>query len=102
MRILMLAQFYPPIIGGEERHVRDLSIELAARGHEGAVATLCQAGASEFERDQGVRVYRIHGSLQRVSALFSEKQRPHSPPFPDPGTLWALHRIMMHARPEIV
>ncbi len=102
MRILMLAQFYPPIIGGEERHVRDLSIELAARGHEVAVATLWQAGVPEFECDQGVRVYRIHGSLQRVSALFSEKERRHSPPFPDPGALWALQRIIMHERPDIV
>jgi hypothetical protein len=24
MRILLLAQFYPPVIGGEERHVRNL------------------------------------------------------------------------------
>src|SRR5260370_20837271 len=99
MRILMLAQFYPPIIGGEERHVRDLSIELAARGHEVAVATLWQAGASEFERDQGVRVYRIHGSLQRVTALFSEKERRHSPPFPHPGALCALERLITHERP---
>ncbi len=36
----MLAQFYPPIIGGEERLVQDLSAELAQRGHDAAVATL--------------------------------------------------------------
>ena len=26
MRILQLAQFYPPVVGGEERHVRNLSL----------------------------------------------------------------------------
>ena len=31
MHILMLAQFYAPVIGGEERHVQDLCIELVKR-----------------------------------------------------------------------
>ena len=35
----MLAQFYPPDIGGEERHVRNLSLALAARGHHVDVLT---------------------------------------------------------------
>ncbi len=56
MRILMLAQFYPPAIGGEERHVRDLSIELAARGHDISLATLWHKGLADFEIDQGVRI----------------------------------------------
>jgi glycosyltransferase involved in cell wall biosynthesis len=98
----MLAQFYPPIIGGEERHVRNLSIELAARGHDVSVATLWQKDMPEFECDQGVRIYRIRGSLQRATAIFSEKERRHSPPFPDPEVLWALRRIVIRECPEIV
>lgn len=101
MRILMLAQFYPPLIGGEERHVRNLSIELAARGHEVAVATLWQKGLEEFEYDQGVRVYRIQGSMQRLSSLFKSDRR-HAPPFSDPETMVALQRIIRKERPEIV
>ncbi len=101
MRILMLAQFYPPLIGGEERHVRNLSIELAAHGHEVAVATLWQEGLQEFEVDQGVRVYRIQGSMQRLSSLFKSDRR-HAPPFSDPETLLALRRIIRKERPEIV
>ena len=98
----MLAQFYPPTIGGEERHVRALSVELVARGYDVTVATLWQEGLPEFECDQGVRVHRIRGSLQRVTALFSEKERQHAPPFPDPEFLWALRRIIMRERPDIV
>jgi len=102
VRILMLAQFYPPTIGGEERHVRALSVELVARGYDVTVATLWQEGLPEFECDQGVRVHRIRGSMQRVTALFSEKERQHAPPFPDPEFLWALRRIIMRERPDIV
>lgn len=101
MRILMLAQFYPPLIGGEERHVRNLSIELAARGHEVAVATLWQEGMEEFIEDQGVRVYRIRGSMQRLSSLFKSDRR-HAPPFSDPETMLALRRVVLKERPEIV
>ncbi len=102
MRIVMLAQFYPPMIGGEERHVRNLSIELAARGHDVAVATLWHKGLPTFEWDQGVRVYRIRATMQRMSGLFREKGRRNSPPFPDPEALRALRRIIMYERPDIV
>lgn len=102
MRILMLAQFYPPVIGGEERHVRNLSLELAARGHDVAVATLRHEGAAEVEIDHSVRIYRIRASMQRVSSLFSEKGRQHSPPFPDPEVLWALRQIIKRERPDII
>ncbi|HEY0755330.1 MAG TPA: glycosyltransferase family 4 protein [Ktedonobacteraceae bacterium] len=101
MRILMLTQFYPPLIGGEERHVRNLSIELAARGHEVVVATLWQAGLEKFEEDQGVRVYRIQGSMQRLNSLFKSDRR-HAPPFADPETMLALRRLIIKERPQIV
>ncbi len=102
MRILMLAQFYPPTIGGEEQHVRTLSTELAARGHRVAVATLWHDGLAEFERDGAVRVYRIKGTMQRAAWLFSEAGRRHAPPLPDPELTLALHRVVQAERPQIV
>ena len=102
MRILMLAQFYPPTIGGEERHARDLSTELVARGHDVAVATLWHEGLPALACDHGVRIYRIRSSLRRMGMLFSDQERQHSPPFPDPEALWALRRIILRERPEIV
>ena len=39
LRILMLTQFYPPVIGGIEIHVAALAGDLVRRGHEVAVAT---------------------------------------------------------------
>src|SRR5450759_5168807 len=102
MRILMLAQFYFPIIGGIERHVHDLSIELVTRGHDVTVVTLWHEGMPEFECTQGVRIYRIRGLLQRAAPLFSDKGRRLSPPFPDPEVLWTLRRIIVQERPDVV
>lgn len=102
MRILMLAQFYPPVIGGEERHVANLSSALAARGHEVSVATFRHHDLPESEMVQGVRLHRVRGSMQRIGMLFSEDSRQYAPPFPDPEALSALRRIIREERPEIV
>lgn len=102
MRVLMLTQFYPPYIGGEERHVRNLSHSLAARGHEVSVATLRGGDLAPFELDEGVRVHRISGSMQRVEGLFSDADRRHAPPFPDPELTLALRTIIAGERPQIV
>ena len=102
MRILMLSQFYPPIIGGEERHVRNLATLLAARGHQVAVATIWHKGLPEFENDQGVRVYRIHGTVQRIAGLFSDMGHMHAPPFPDAELTWMLKGVIAREKPEIV
>jgi glycosyltransferase involved in cell wall biosynthesis len=98
----MLAQFYPPILGGEEQYTRSLSVALAARGHDVAVLTLRQRDLPEFEIDQGVRVYRVRGTLQRLAGLFSDPDRQHAPPFPDPELGLAVARVLKAERPQIV
>ncbi len=102
MRILMLTQFYPPIIGGGAIHVRSLSKELASRGHDVAVVTLWHTGLAEFEVDQGVQVYRIRSSMRRLPWLFSDNGRHYAPPFPDPEVTLALRGIIRCVRPQIV
>lgn len=101
MRILMLAQFYTPIVGGEERHVQDLSRELVKRGHEVAVVTFWHPGSAEFEIDQGVFVHRIRSTMQRADWLFSD-QRRHAPPLPDPEGLRHIGQIFQGERPDLV
>lgn len=102
MRILMLSQFYPPVIGGEEQHVRNLSQRLVERGHHVAVATLRHPSAPEIEVDQGVRVYRLQGMLQRASWLYREADRRHAAPFPDPEAMVRLSRIVAREQPDVV
>ncbi len=102
MRILMLADFYPPFRGGVARHVSGLSRELVERGHEVAVATFEGEGLPRFEIDHGVRVYRIRGTAQRFTPLFKDTTRRWAPPFPDPELTWAIRRVIACERPDIV
>lgn len=102
MRILHLSQFHAPVIGGEERHVTSLSEALAARGHEVEVATLAHPARAPVLVENGVTVRSLNGTLQRVSGLFSEGERRHAPPFPDPGITAGLARIVSAFRPDVV
>jgi glycosyltransferase involved in cell wall biosynthesis len=102
MRVLHLAQFYAPIVGGEERMTESLATALVACGHDVAVATLRQPGQSAYEERDGVRVHRLGGLAQRVGRLFSDDGRRHAPPIPDPETVIALRRVLARERPEIV
>lgn len=102
MRILLLSQFYPPVIGGEERHVRNLALALAARGHQVSVATQAGRAASGMTPDGAVRVWRIRSTVQRASALFSDAERPFAPPFPDPELVLGLRRVVAAEKPDII
>ncbi len=98
----MLAQFYAPIVGGEERMTESLARELIGRGHEVTVATLRQPGLQSYEERDGIRVHRLPGLAQRVGRLFSDAGRRHAPPAPDPETVLALHRLLARERPEVI
>ena len=73
MRILMLAQFYPPIVGGEERHVRNLSMDLVRRGHDVTVATLWYPGCEAEDLDCGVKVHQTPRHNAKGCAAFPGK-----------------------------
>ena len=84
MRILLLAQFFPPDIGGEERHVFNLANTLAGRGHEVAVATQHLADVPDYEvLDSGVRVHRFTTAAMHLPGVYSTG-RAHHLPLPDP------------------
>ena len=102
MRVLMLSEFYPPIIGGMERHVQTLSRELARRGHHVAVATLQSKGSPSLQEDEGVRVYRLSGWNQMLAHFYLNQERQFHPPFPDPGVMAGLRHVIEQERPDIV
>lgn len=102
MRILLLAQFFPPDIGGEERHVFNLANTLAQRGHQVAVATQRMADVPDREiLASGVRVYRFATSAMRLPGVYSTS-RPHHLPLPDPLGVRELARIVRQERPQVV
>jgi glycosyltransferase involved in cell wall biosynthesis len=102
MRILMLAQSFSPVVGGEERIVEDLSAELARRGHEVGVATLRQPAGEPPPRDDGVELHLLESSMRRIPGVSVDEERSYAPPGPDPLAVRGLRRIIREQRPEIV
>jgi glycosyltransferase involved in cell wall biosynthesis len=102
MKVLMLAQFFAPTIGGEERVVENLARALVRRGHEVAVATLRVPGLPDVDEAEGVRIHRIGTLVGRARWLFREDDRRHVPPVPDPEALLALRRVVNRERPDVV
>jgi glycosyltransferase involved in cell wall biosynthesis len=102
LNILMVAQFAPPIIGGEEQHIINLSHELVKRGHQVAIATIKHPKQLDFEIDSGVRIYRLQGTSQRINPFFSADGRRHAPPYPDPEITLGIRRVMKLEHPDIV
>jgi glycosyltransferase involved in cell wall biosynthesis len=102
MRLLLLAQFFPPDIGGEERHVFNLANTLADRGHTVAVATQRLDGVPDRETlASGVRVYRFATVAMRLPGVYSSS-RTHHPPVPDPFGVRELAKIVRDERPDVV
>jgi glycosyltransferase involved in cell wall biosynthesis len=101
MRVLLVSQFYPPVIGGVEFHVREIARGLAERGHVVGVATLAGRQEARREIEDGVDVWRLSGTTQSIGALHATERR-HAPPIPDPKTYAAMRRVVGEFRPEIV
>ncbi len=102
MKILLLADFYYPYVGGVEQHVRALGAELTRHGHSVAVVTLWRPGLAPLDTDGAVRIYRVRGTLQRFPQLFAASHRPWAPPFPDPEITIQLAQILAREQPDIV
>jgi len=103
VRILLLAQFLPPVSGGEERHVLNLARALAARSHE---VTLLGFATAEDPAGvivvDGIRVVRVRTAASRLPVLYSDPSRPHALPVPDPGVSRAIADELARGRIEVV
>jgi glycosyltransferase involved in cell wall biosynthesis len=103
MRILTLAQFYPPMIGGEERHVRNLSVEFTRRGHEVHVATLrLGESAPPPVDDPGVTVHELDSLGRKLPGVYADSERPMALPLPDPVLTRELYRLGRSVRADVV
>jgi glycosyltransferase involved in cell wall biosynthesis len=102
MRILWLSDFYPPHIGGLERHVQMVAGELASRDHEVSVTTLRQEGTAQFEMDGRVKVYRPPGLANKLTGFYGDAQRIFHPTAPDPLVVRDLRKIIQREKPQIV
>lgn len=101
LRVLQLAQFYPPVIGGEEQHVRHLAVELAGRGLDVHVATL-DTGPGVPATDAGVTLHLLDNVGRRAPSLYPNADRPLALPLPDPLTTRDLARVVREVDPDVV
>lgn len=102
MRVLIVTDSYPPLIGGATRATHLLARELVMRGHTVTVATISQEGAPARETLDGVDVHRLHGLTLRLPFFSADPYRRNPPPFPDPETVVTLRRLISSFRPAIV
>ena len=103
MKILLLAQFFPPDVGGEERHAFNLANALADRGHDVAVATQLLPHTKPVETlESGVTVHRFISSAMKYNRRYLDAARPHHLPIPDPGLTAELSQLVGRLRPDVV
>lgn len=101
MRILLLSDFYPPVLGGLELQVQALARGLALRGHRVSVATLT-LDTPQVSDDEGVTVHHIRGWNRLLAPIYEQRDRPFHPTLPDPGVVAGLRRIVQVERPQAV
>lgn len=103
MRVLLLSDFYPPVVGGVEQHVQVLGRELARRGHAVHVATIHPGRDLPDEADDaGVTVHRLRSTLARIPGLHAERERPFAAPAPDLELSARLLALGARLRPTVV
>ena len=102
MRVLMVTQFYPPIVGGQEQHVRNLAQALTSRGHTVEVATIAVSGNRDMTLDGPVPVHHLNTSAQRIRHVYSDPERPHAMPVADPQLRAGIGRLLANGSFDVL
>lgn len=102
LRVLLVTDSYPPLIGGATFWSRQVALGMSERGHTVAVATSWQPGAPLREEDEGVAVRRLRDLGSRLPWLSADPHRHSPPPFPDPEATLRLRRLIGELEPDLV
>lgn len=102
LRILMVSDEWRPYIGGAGHCMELFARELAARGHQLAVATAWHAEAPAFEEADGVAIHRIRDLPSRARWISENPTRHTPPPFPDPEAIRNLRRLIDRFQPDVI
>jgi glycogen synthase len=103
VKILLLAQFLPPMLGGEERHVWTLARALAARAHDVTLLGLATDPEDPVESlSEGVRIVRVSSGASRLPMIYSDPKRPNALPLPDPLVSRAIRNELSRNRFDVV
>jgi len=102
MRLLLVTDAYPPLIGGANRSAQLLAKGMTDRGHVVSVATAWQAGLPSIEEDGRIKIHRVRDLTSRIPWISADPYVHIPPPFPDPEAVWRFKRIVRSFRPDIV
>lgn len=102
MKVLLLADYYPPILGGMSRHAFLLANALRRRGYEVTVFTCGYKNVPERVEENGVVVVRFDGIFQRMPFLFENPKMKHHPPIQDYMIVRRLRSLIKTEQPDIV
>lgn len=102
LRLLLVTDSYPPFVGGADADTEALGKAMARLGHAVMVATPWQPGLALEETSAEVLVHRIRPLSTRMAWFARDARRRHHPPFPDPGTVFGLRRLIRRHRPDVV
>lgn len=98
----MVSQFYPPIVGGIEIHVRNLAHALVEHGHSVEVVAIATDGPATTTLDGAVSVHRVRTTTQRLPRVYADSARPHAMPIVDPAFRSAIARLLDGGKFDIV
>jgi glycosyltransferase involved in cell wall biosynthesis len=105
MRIVLVSDSYPPLIGGATRATQLLALGLLRDGHEVDVVTTWQAGAPSTEVFEGVHVHRIPGVFSGLYQRFRPdaiRDRFTPPSLPDPLVVLRCRRLLRRRKPDVI
>lgn len=102
MRVLLLAQFLPPAVGGTEQHVWSLAKALAVRGHDVTLLGFKSGDEQDTTVSDGVRIIRVPSIAYVVPGLSRESSRPFALPMSDPLVRRAIDRELSRAPYDVI
>lgn len=102
MKIMMLAQSYPPLIGGQERHVGSLAAALVQRGHDVTVVTLATRNLPARETVAGVDVRRIGTQPTATGSPTTDGVRQHAPPHRNARLARRIAELVREVQPAVL
>jgi glycosyltransferase involved in cell wall biosynthesis len=99
MRILLVSDFYPPVPGGLESHVRRLAEELIRLGQSVAVVS----GTPDPDPLPGdAAVHYAPTVFSRIPGIYANRGLQFPPPFPDPIFREAVRKVAESWRPDVI
>lgn len=102
LRVLLVTDSYPPLVGGATFWSQQVARQMSERGHTVELATTWQPGTPARETDGEVEVHRLRDLTSRVPGISADPYRHNPPPFPDPEAVLRLRRLIKKFKPDLV